>query len=274
MFAPERRRAGPFQGAYLLGEQIFLAAVRQSRASHGNALMALGMHMMQSVIFIAAFYIMFDLLGLRGAAIRGNFILYIMSGVFLFLTHIKALSAIAGAEGPTSAMMKHRPMNTIIALCGAALSALYISTLAVILILFFAHTLLEPIVIYDPIGALGMYLLAWGTGCAFGLPLYALRPWLPNATNIIKAIYSRVNMIASGKMFVVNSLPASRRSLFDWNPLFHIIDQSRGEVFVNYNPMHTSWQYAAWIAVIAVVIGLMGEFYTRKRVSLSWSAGR
>jgi hypothetical protein len=38
--------------------------------------------------------------------------------------------------------------------------------------------------------------------------------------------------------------------------------------------MHTNWEYALKFGIIAFVIGLMGEFYTRNRASLSWSAGR
>ena len=274
MFQAQPQRRSKAQGFLTLAELVFHAAARQTRASHGNALAALGMQVLQTVIFVGAFYFMFDILGLRGGAIRGDFILYIMSGVFLFMTHIKALGAVAGAEGPGSAMMKHRPMNTVIAICASALSSLYISTLSVLLVLFAVHVVLRPVVIYDPVGAGGMFLLAWGSGVAIGMPLYALKPWLPNFTSIVTSIYSRVNMIASGKMFVVNLMPPNMRATFDWNPLFHVIDQSRGFVFVNYNPMHTDWRYAAWVTLVFLVLGLMGEFYTRGRVSASWSAGR
>ncbi len=60
------------------------------------------MNMMQAVIFVLAFYFMFSLLGLRGAAIRGDFLLYIMSGIFLFMTHTKSLGAVVGSEGPAA----------------------------------------------------------------------------------------------------------------------------------------------------------------------------
>ena len=43
-------------------------------------------------------------------------------------------------------------------------------------------------------------------------------------------------------------------------------------MFVNYNPRYTDWEYAALITVIFLMIGLMGEFYTRKHASVSWSA--
>ncbi|KIT15099.1 hypothetical protein jaqu_34260 [Jannaschia aquimarina] len=288
---PQRqpRRQSLAMGAFRLAELIFHATARQARQSHSSAMMALGMQLLQSLIFVAAFYVMFTILGLRGAALRGDFILFIVSGIFLFITHVKAVSAVAGAEGPTSAMMNHAPMNTVVAVISSALASLYISTLSILLILTAVHLIgsmttplsllgypisMNPLDILDPAPAIGMYLLAWFSGCAIGLPLHALKPWLPNFVSIVTAIYSRVNMIASGKMFVVNMLPADRRPLFDWNPLFHIIDQCRGFTFVNYNPAHTDWTYAFWLSVVFVIVGIMGEFFTGRHASASWSARR
>ena len=104
--------------------------------------------------------------------------------------------------------------------------------------------------------------------------LLALKPWFPDLVSIIQLVYVRANMIASGKMFVANMLPSAMVALFDWNPLFHIIDQMRGFVFINYNPHYTNWQYPIYFALILLLLGLMGEFYSRKNVSSSWNAGR
>jgi ABC-type polysaccharide/polyol phosphate export permease len=41
-------------------------------------------------------------------------------------------------------------------------------------------------------------------------------------------VYQRANMIASGKMFIVNTRPPFMLTMFDWNPLFHCIDKARG----------------------------------------------
>jgi ABC-type polysaccharide/polyol phosphate export permease len=102
----------------------------------------------------------------------------------------------------------------------------------------------------------------------------AAKPWAPELVGMITAIYQRVNMIASGKMFVANMLPGSMIALFDWNPLFHCIDQARGTIFLNYNPHYTSVEYPVWLALVCLMIGLMGEFYTRRHASASWNAGR
>jgi ABC-type polysaccharide/polyol phosphate export permease len=91
---------------------------------------------------------------------------------------------------------------------------------------------------------------------------------------IIQMIYIRANMIASGKMFVANMLPTAMIALFDWNPLFHIIDQARGFTFVNYFPHHSTWDYPLYTTLVLLLIGFMGEAYTRKHASVSWGAGR
>ncbi|MCK0168528.1 ABC transporter permease [Jannaschia sp. S6380] len=273
MFRIERRDTAMTR-AFTLGELIFHATVRNTRKGYGSGLMALMMNVLQSVIFIAAFVIMFTVLGLRGNAIRGDFVLYIMTGIFLFMTHIKAMGAVVGSEGPTSPMMKHAPMNTAIAITAAALSSLYLQTLSMFLILFGVHVAWHPIEIFDPAGAAMMFLLAWFVGVAIGMVLLAVKPWFPNLVTVVNSVYARVNMIASGKMFVANTLPSTLLPFFDWNPLFHAIDQARGYTFINYNPHYTDWHYPLIVGTVLLVIGLMGEFYTRRRTSLSWFAAR
>ncbi|WP_299501593.1 ABC transporter permease [uncultured Roseobacter sp.] len=274
MFQAERRNDNSISSALTLFELIYHSIVRSVRKGHGNAFVAIGINVLQTVIFVMAFYFFFSVLGLKGSAIRGDFLLYIMSGIFLFMTHTKTLSAVVGSEGPASPMMQHAPMNTIVAIASAALGALYIQVLSLSLVLFAYHVAFNPIVIEEPVAAFGMLLLAWYTGAALGLVLLALKPWFPQFVSIFSMIYQRANMIASGKMFVANSLPGFMLAMFDWNPLFHAIDQARGFIFINYNPRYTDWHYALWVGLVLVMIGLMGEFYTRRHASLSWSARR
>ncbi len=274
MFTSSRKPQSNLGSALAMFEVIYHSIVRSVRKSHNNAFMAILTNMLQAIIFVLAFYVMFSVLGLRGAAIRGDFLLYIMSGIFLFLTHTKSLGAVVGSEGPASPMMQHAPMNTIVSILSAALGALYIQVLSMGAILFVYHVAFTPITVDQPFPAFGMLLIAWFTGCALGVVLLAVKPWFPTAVSIFSTIYQRANMIASGKMFVANSLPSFMLAMFDWNPLFHAIDQSRGYVFLNYNPRYSSWEYAFWVGVILIMVGLMGEFYTRRHASISWSARR
>ena len=260
--------------AIVIAELIYHSVVRDVRKGHGNALMAIGLNILQALTFIAAFYFMFTILGLRGAALRGDFLLYIMSGIFLFLTHVKALGAVVGAEGPSSPMMKHAPMNTVISITAAALSTLYIQVLTLVLVLFVYHVAYTPFEIEDPYMAFGMFMLAWFTGVGIGLVLFAIRPWFPGFVSTFTTIYQRANMIASGKMFVANTLPSYMVAMFDWNPLFHTIDQARGFVFINYFPRNSSIEYPLYLGVFFLMVGLLAEFYTRQRASVSWESRR
>ena len=81
-------------------------------------------------------------------------------------------------------------------------------------------------------------------------------------------------MIASGKMFVANMMPGFLLRAFDWNPLFHLIDQTRGFVFINYTPHNSNLSYPFYLTVTLLMIGLMAEFVTRNMMSLSYMAGR
>jgi len=273
MFQPKAQNSA-FQSAINILELIYHATVRDVRKSHGNPLIGLMISIMQTVILVLVFFFMFTVLGLRGSALRGDFLLYIMSGIFLFMTHNKAVGAVAGAEGPTSPMMNHAPMNTAITITSSALGCLYIQVLALTVILFVYHVGFTPVEVLYPVSAFGMVLLAWFSGVAVGMVFLALKPWAPGFVGIAQQIYTRANMIASGKMFVANAMPTSILAMFDWNPLFHCIDQARGFVFIDYNPHYSNITYPLYLSLVLIMLGLMGEFYSRRHVSLSWSAGK
>ena len=269
-----RSQLGIFGAAGRLAALIYHNTVRTVRKSHGNALMALATNIFQTVLMVGVFYLMFSILGLRGMAIRGDFLLYIMSGIFLYMTHIKALSAVVGSEGPASPMMQHLPMTTTVAVASAALGALYIQVLSMLVVLYVYHVVWNPIEIYQPVWAFAMVLSSWFSGLAIGMIFLALKPWMPGFTQIVTQIWQRANMFASGKMFVANALPAYMLAMFDWNPLIHTIDQARGFIFINYNPHFSSVSYPIYVSLACLVIGFMGEAHTRRHASVSWNAKR
>ncbi|MCB6178058.1 ABC transporter permease [Rhodobacter sp. Har01] len=270
MFRPQAKRTSHLRSGFGLLELIYHATVRHLRKSHSNAVTGLVMSVLQAALVLVIFIVTFHILGLRRIAIRGDFVLYVMSGVFMFMTHTKAMGAVSRADGPASPMMMHAPMNPIVAVTSAALAALYQQAFAAAVILLFYHTLFAPITILDPVGMLGMFLLSWFSGAAIGLIFYAAKPWQPEAVGILSTIYQRANMIASGKMFLANMASPTLRSMFDWNPLFHTIDQGRGFIFLNYHPRYTSIDYPIKVALVCIMVGLMAEFFTRKHASASW----
>ena len=276
MFLAESKKHSLARGAFKLLDLTYHNTVRSVRKGHRDAIFAIVSNILQTLVMVGAFYIFMNFFRQFGVnvAIRGDFLLYVMSGIFVFMVHIKAMAAVAGADGPTSAIMQHLPMTTTVSLLSAALSTLYTQVISVSFILLGYHLLWTPLEIHQPAGAVAMMLLAWASGIAVGVCFLAVKPWFPKSVGIAQQIYSRFNMFASGKMFVANAMPASMLYMFSWNPLFHIIDQGRGYLFVNYNPLRTDLTYPITFTVVLFVVGLIGESQTRKHVSLSWFAGR
>ena len=273
MFQPTAPKSS-FRSLFATLELIFHVAVRDIRMDNSNAVVGLIVNVIQSTAMLATFWFMFNILGLRGSAVRGDYMLYMMSGIFMYMTHVKTVRAVSKAEGPTSAMMKHAPMNTIVAICGQSLAALYQQVLAAAVILFIYNTLFVRIEIEFPVAAFAMMLLAWITGIGVGMIFKAAMPWAPDFFRVLMTVYTTANMIASGKMFLANALPTKIMFWFSWNPLFHIIDQTRGFVFLNYSPHYTSISYAVITGLVLIFFGLLGDTFTRQYASASWSAGK
>ena len=75
-------------------------------------------------------------------------------------------------------------MNTMIAVCLAALQSLYQQTITIGTILLIYHLAFNPVDTFNPIGLAGVFLLSWFTGVAIGMVFLALTPWHPPLVKI------------------------------------------------------------------------------------------
>ena len=139
MFAiPCQMRSG-ISGTLVLLKQVYFGHVGGMRKSSGwNAVLGLIGSMMQTVISIMTFYFMFQLMGARSSPFKGNYMLYIISGIAMFMVHNTTVQAVAGAEGSTSGMM-HAPMHTILRYAWQRCKALYRQTITTKIILSIYH---------------------------------------------------------------------------------------------------------------------------------------
>ncbi len=258
-------------GTWNFFKLLYHTIVKDTRESDGNALRGLINDIIKTLVLVVMFYIIINVLGMRGSVVRGNFVLFLMSGIFLFMTHNKAISKISGSGNVTNPMLKHAPVSTLLLIMSAALSSLYIQVFSMCIVFFIAHTLIEPIVFYNFRGFIFCFFVAWLSGVSIGLLFLALSPFAPSTIGIISSFYRRANMIFSGKMLLASTLPAFVLPMFIWNPLFHAIDQARGFTFINYNARVTDISYPIILSLIFLIIGIMLEHWARKYVSESWS---
>lgn len=267
-----RRNRNMFEAASSFVELVYNSIVRDIRKSSGSASLGLLNEIMMSVLMVAMFWALFTFTGMKSLAIRGDFIVFLLTGIFLYLTHNKAIGSVMGASNATSAIMKHAPMTTMVSILSSAFSALYLQVLSFIFILFLVHSLRGGLEFYNPAGLFLPFFLSWSSGCAIGLLFMTVKPLAPKFIALVAMMYKRANMITSGKMMPANMMSASMVKYFSWNPLFHTIDQSRGHAFVNYLPRNSNIEYAIYFTIVALMIGLMGERWISSRMSQSWSA--
>ena len=56
---------------------------------------------LQAGMFVGGFYLMFYFIGGREAKLHSDFMMYLLSGIYLYLWHIRAVAAVSAAEGGT-----------------------------------------------------------------------------------------------------------------------------------------------------------------------------
>jgi len=266
----------PKSGLSSLGPMLRVTyhyTARKIQGKHSTVGGAFMSELIRVAIMLGFFYFIASLMGTR-SQIRGNYVLFLLTGIFLYMLFNRAVGAVAGAEGHGSAAMMHPAMNTFVAIISSALSVLYLQAFVIAFILLLYWTLVGSMEIEEPVGLAGMMIMAWANGCAIGMLLRALKPWAPRLIGVLSKVFMRANMFFSGKMFVANTMPFWLHHMFSWNPLFHIIDQARGYAFLNYAPQTTSMTLPAWTLFATLVVGLMGDFYALKHHSRGWWSNR
>ena len=85
-----RRNRNLLQAFLSLSGLIYHSTVREVRKSSGsNAILGLINEIAASLLMVGMFWVMYTFLGLKGVTIRGDFLMFLMTGIFLFLTHTR-----------------------------------------------------------------------------------------------------------------------------------------------------------------------------------------
>jgi len=257
---------------FRFGELLYHGVVREVRKKYRSPIVGLVTEIVQSVIYVVFFLLFMKIMGNRQSPIRGNEVVYILTGVFLFLIHIRAIGAVMGTKGPLNPMNLHTSVNSILTILSASIATIYTQTLAFFIILFATNVLYERVEIYNPKGFAFAFFISWIAGIAIGNLMLSLSVFFPNLMKVISQTFQRVNMIFSGKFFVPNMIGANIFWLFTWNPLFHVIDYSRDAAFINYTATRTNINYALWATFGIFVVSFMIDHWARKYASESWKA--
>ncbi|MEO0913413.1 MAG: ABC transporter permease [Pseudomonadota bacterium] len=265
-----QRKQSILMDFFTFQELMFHTVVREVRHENArNPVIGLLVATSRTLLMVGVFYVMFEVLGARSAMIRGDPVLYLVSGFLLFFLHIGGISSTLSAGNSVGALQQHAPMTPALMIAAEAVKNLYLHVFALAIILLGLYMFKGEIEVYSWGGLITPFLQAWMSGVVIGLLFLGLKPFAPQLVKMVSLIFQRANFFTSGKFFVANMLPTAIIPYFYWNPLFHSIDQMRGAMFVNYVPRNSDPTYTTYFIAIGLVIGLMFEFFTRKTVSRS-----
>lgn len=270
-----QRKQSILMDFFTFQELMFHTVVREVRHENArNPIVGLFVAVSRTLLMVTVFYFMFEVLGARSATIRGDTVLYLVSGFLLFFLHVGGIGSTLSAGSSVGALQQHAPMTPALVIVAEAIKNLYLHVFALFVILVGLYVFKGEIDIYDWPGMIVPFMQAWMSGVVIGLLFLGLKPFFPQLVKMISLIFQRANFFTSGKFFVANMIPGVALPFFTWNPLFHAIDQMRGAIFVNYVPRNSDPTYATYFICIGLVIGMMMEFFTRKTVSRSSAHNR
>ncbi len=257
-----------FIGTLEFIELVYHSVVREVRMQSGNATFGILKELGNMAMFIGMFYLIFTFLG-RSTAIRGDFMMFLLTGIVLMVTHMKAIGSVMSGSNAISSIMQHAPMTVILSIIANAFTGLYMQLCAVIIIVFFLWVFGMDLTIDNPAGLALPVFFAWASGISIGFIFLMVAPFAPKFMKTFTSVYMRAQMVTSGKFIPAGYMPTALIGWFDWNPLFHCIDQARLAAFVNYNKEASSMSYPIYFTAACIVLGLMGELWARKNLSKS-----
>ena len=71
------------------------------------------------------------------------------------------------------------------------------------------------------------------------------------------SILTRPLVLLSGVMFMVESMPEPWRSWMIWNPLVHVVAETRAGFYYGYHPDYVDPTYVFGLSLTALAIGLL-----------------
>lgn len=256
-------------GALRLAEVLKATVVHAIRQETGRSALGFVSAMIRPMVLVATFLVIIEVTGVRGIAIRGNTVTFLLTGTMCFLVHTGAAQKVSNAVRKARNLLHHAPASIFVFVLAQAAAALYLNLGAGLIIWTVAELSGFGLQILHPSGLIAPFLLSWASGVGVGLLLMALGHFAPTAAEVVSAFYTRFQFFTCGKFWAANIIPLGLVDIAVWNPLLHTIDQMRGAAFVNYTPQHTSLDYPIAFTAIALVAGFMLEWRLRSRFSLS-----
>ena len=247
-------------------QKLFHYAVGMVRQESGSTSMGFLKALLENLFMFFSIMIIMLLLRGIGVNIRGEFGFFVLSGVALFMLHNKIITALMLKKG-TDPMLAILSISRGMMILGAIIHTVYMQFFVTCILFFGCVIIYGTVPVFDWNMLIFCYLLTILWSVSLGSIFLALLPLSPEIFKKIAMMYRRVGMVTSGKMIPGNLLGLMGRfqGLFLFNPLFHLIDQSRGAMFQHYVPNVSNIYFPIQMSAAVFAVSSIIYFALKKK---------
>ncbi|MBY8974758.1 ABC transporter permease [Rhodobacteraceae bacterium NNCM2] len=246
---------------------VFSLTVRELRTANRSAAIGVLMPALTLLLTVSIFYYFMIFIGGRPAPIRTDPLTFIFAGFLIFFMHVNTLTAVSGAMS-SEGLLRHKRATPFLLMCVKAFAAGYKMNLVLLLMLALNFLIRDQWEMQNGLVFLTSLFLAWIGAVAVGGILIAANRYLTWGS-LLQTAYIRVCFLTSGKFMIASQLPDFMRDVMGWNPLFHVLDQFRGAMFLNYAARTTDLLYPVAVYFPLLVVAMLVENYVRNHYSTS-----
>lgn len=190
--------------------------------------------------------------------------LFMVSGIMPFKFFSKLLPQLASSVQANKALFTYRQVSILDPMITRLVIELATYIIVFVLILTGMAWMGFDVQMQDFLAFFFINILLIFLSVGLGILLCVATAYWEDTTKVVAMVMMPM-FIMSGIFFTATMIPPQYMYIFDWNPIFHIIELIRQSMFVSYTSPVGDWQYVAFVALVANAAGLMLYQVSRQR---------
>jgi capsular polysaccharide transport system permease protein len=247
----------------IMKDTVFALMMRELKTRFGAKKLGYFWAVIEPLAQVAIMVVMFSLIG-RSSLAGVPVALFMISGIMPFRFFSKLLPQLASSVHANKALFTYRQVSIIDPLVTRLI--IEVVTYIVVFCIILSVMVWSGIAVgmQDFLAFLMINVLLISLGLGMGIMLCVASAYWED-TNKIVGMLMRPMFLISGIFFTATMIPQKYIYLFDWNPIFHVIELIRQAMFVSYTSPVGDWQYVAFCALVVNAAGLMLYQVSRQR---------
>lgn len=247
----------------IMFDTIFALMMRELKTRFGAKKLGYFWAIVEPAAQASIMAIIFSLMG-RNSLSGVPVALFMISGIMPFKLFSKLLTQLSSSVQANKALFTYRQVSILDPLITRLIIEVVTYIVVFCIILSVMAWMGFNIEMQNFLAFLMVNVLLISLALGLGISLCVASVYWEDTTKIVGMIMMPMFLI-SGIFFTATMIPQKYLYLFDWNPIFHIIELIRQAMFVSYTSPVGDWQYVAFCSLVVNAAGLMLYQVSRQR---------